>query len=129
MTDTFEPLASADGSARITQDIDTMKINLQLLHLCSAIFHEDPLKMLVGWSYQTKGQLENTMRRMQNLKGVMPDAVLEQVVTFIEELHHNKGGSFQFIYSHKPDFIDPVITKWTALLSEDASWLNDQGMP
>lgn len=101
-----------------------MKINLQLLHLCAAIFNEDPLKMLVGWSFQTKGQLEDTKRRMTLLQGVMPDAVFEQVVTFIEQLLNNKGGSFQFIYSHKADHIDPVITRWTALISEDASWLN-----
>ena len=103
-----------------------MKINLQILHLCAAIFNQDPLQMLVSWSFQTKDKMEEISRRLQCLKGVMPDPMLEQVCAFLEELINNKGGTFQFIYTHKPDGIDSAITKWTALISEDTSWLNSQ---
>ena len=101
-----------------------MKINLQILHLCAAIFNQDPLQMLVSWSFQTKDQLKETGQRLEKLKGVMPDSILEQVVTFLEELVNNRGGPFQFICTNKPDGIDPAITKWTAMISEDTSWLN-----
>lgn len=101
-----------------------MKINLQILHLCAAIFNQDPLQMLVGWSFQTKDQMKETGQRLEKLKGVMPDSILDQVLTFVEELARNRGGPFQFIYTHKPEGLDAALTKWTALISEDASWLN-----
>ena len=101
-----------------------MKINLQILHLCAAIFNQDPLHLLVGWPLQTKEKLIQISQQLQCLKGVMPDPILEQVFEFINELYQNRGGSFQFIYTNKPAEIHTTITKWTAMISGDTSWLH-----
>jgi hypothetical protein len=100
-----------------------MKINLQILHLCAAIFNQDPLQLLVSWDFATKDKMEKTFQQLQCLKGVMPDPILTQVIEFLEGIYNNRGGSFQFIYTNKPGEIDAAITRWTEIISHDSSWL------
>jgi len=115
------------GSDPVTPNAhNNMKINLQLLHLTAAIFNKDPLDMLIRWPLQTRDQLKENGQRLDTLRGVMPDSIFEQVLTFLAELVNNRGGTFQFLYTNDPKKINPAITKWTALISEDTSWLNDQ---
>lgn len=99
------------------------KINLQLLHLVAAIFQRDPLAMLVDCALWQRSHIERAITRLRRLQGVMPETTFEQVVTFMEELFTHRGGPFQFIYTDRPDVIDPAIAKWTALMRRDIGWL------
>jgi hypothetical protein len=102
-----------------------MKIHLPTLYLAAAVLKKQPLELLITWAMQSKTSFNKTCRNLRELKSIMPDAILEKLTNFLEELFNNRGGPIQFYFRPKKEEIDTSIAKWTKMISKDGSWLED----